>query len=105
LRPPAFAALNTSTAHSAVMSGSLYDDPTSLPPGPSASHTRPSGVTSVGRTPAAASRSAWLVSQFWQYPQWKSDPSIPKVGVSEPGSAWKNGFFSVGSHCRAATYP
>ena len=65
-RPLAFATLNTSTAHSAVMSGSLYDEPTSRAPWRSANRTRPSGVTSVGSTPAAASRSAWLVSQFWQ---------------------------------------
>src|SRR5438105_4516799 len=51
-KPLAFATLNTSTAHSAVMSGSLYDEPTSRAPWRSASRTRPSGVTSVGSTPA-----------------------------------------------------
>jgi hypothetical protein len=56
-------------------------------------------------TPAVSSRSACDVSQFWQYPQWKSQPSIPNVSVSLPGRQWKNGFFSVGSHCSAATYP
>jgi len=47
------------------------------------------------------SRSACEVNQFWQYPQCKSHPSIPKLIANVPGSAWKNGFFSMGSHCNA----
>src|SRR5207302_1786861 len=56
LSPLARATLNTSTAHSAVISGSLYDEPTSLAPWRRASRTRPSGVTSLGSTPAAPPR-------------------------------------------------
>ena len=53
--------------------------------------------------PAPGSRRVCEASQFWQYEQWKSQPSIPKVSVVEPGRKWKNGFFSVGSAWRAAT--
>ncbi len=45
----------------------------------------------------------WEVNQVLQYAQCKSHPSIPKDSASEPGSAWKNGFFSMGSHCSAPT--
>ena len=102
-RPAGRAALNTSTAHSAVISGSLYEDPTMRAPWRTARPTSSSGVTSRGMTPAVSSRSACEVSQFWQYPQWKSQPSMPNVSVSLPGRQWKKGFFSVGSHCKAAT--
>ena len=51
-RPRERASLNTSTAHSAVINGSLYDEPTIRAPSRSASETSASGVTSVGMTPA-----------------------------------------------------
>ena len=35
--------------------------------------------------PASGSRSVCEVSQFWQYEQWKSQPSIPKVSVRGAG--------------------
>src|SRR2546426_704709 len=44
LSPCALATLNTSTAHSAVISGSLYDDPSNLAPCRRASRTKPSGA-------------------------------------------------------------
>jgi hypothetical protein len=62
----------------------------------------------IGRKASTAmsesgSRIACDVTQFWQYGQWKSQPSMPKVSASDPGSTWKKGFFSTGSHCRAPT--
>src|SRR5947207_3494680 len=30
---------------------------------------------------------------------------MPKVSASDPGKTWKNGFFSIGSHASAPTYP
>jgi hypothetical protein len=59
--------------------------------------TNCSAPKNSGSMPALGSRIVCEVSQFWQYEQWKSQPSIPKVSVVEPGRKWKNGFFSVGS--------
>ena len=33
----------------------------------------------------------------------KAPGSMPKESASEPGRAWKKGFFSIGSHCSAPT--
>jgi hypothetical protein len=52
----------------------------------------------MGGATAIGSRSAWDVTQFWQYEQCRSQPSMPKLYASAPGRAWKNGFFSMGSH-------
>src|SRR5256885_5100492 len=67
-RPVGRAALNTSTAHSAVISGSLYEDPTIRAPWRTARPTSSSGVTSRGMTPAGLSPRARAGSQVLPYP-------------------------------------
>src|SRR2546422_4298041 len=95
--PCARAILKISTAHSLVISGSLYVLVTMRAPCSSDRETNCSGVSRWGGAIALGSRTACDVTQFWQYAQWKSQPSIPKLMASDPGSAWKNGFFSTGS--------
>ena len=94
---------NTSTAHSLVISGSLYVLHTIGAPSASARSTMCPAL--IGRTgeSAAGSRSACDVTQFWQYEQCRSQPSIPKLSAPLPGRKWKNGFFSTGSQARPAT--
>src|SRR3990172_7923385 len=86
--PNLAASLNTATAHSDVINGSLYDDPTNFAP-----CLRPSSAICAaeilsGYAPDIAdarSRRACEVTQFWQYGQCRSHPSIPNVSVSELG--------------------
>ena len=85
------------------MSGSLYVETTVGAPHSTASRERPSAVTSRGAATASGSRTDCDVNQFWQYAQCRSQPSIPNESASEPGRAWKKGFFSIGSHWIAPT--
>ena len=39
----------------------------------------------AGGATASGSRSAWDVTQFWQYEQCRSQPSMPKLKASAPG--------------------
>jgi hypothetical protein len=64
--PAARASLKTATAHSLVISGSLYVLTMILPPWRRASRTSSAGVTRIGPTTAAGSRRACEVTQFWQ---------------------------------------
>lgn len=74
-----------------------------LAPVLTARRTKSSGLTIFTGLPAFETLKACEISQFWQYGQCRSHPSIPKVSASVPGKTWKNGFFSIGSDCRAAT--
>jgi hypothetical protein len=38
-----------------------------------------------------------LISQFWQKPQVRLHPAVPKESIAVPGRKWFNGFFSIGS--------
>src|SRR5688572_771814 len=84
-RPCARASLKIATAHSDVMSGSLYVDTTIFAPWRSASCTSDAGVVSCGGAIARGSRNACDVTQFWQYEQCRSQPGIPKLYASAPG--------------------
>ena len=64
LRPFAFAARNTSTAHSEVMSGSLYVETIVGAPLSRASPTSSAAETSRGDPTASGSRIDWDVNQF-----------------------------------------
>jgi hypothetical protein len=79
---------NTDTAHSLVMSGSLYVEVTIRAPLRFAAATISSGVTGSAGAIEALSRRAWEVSQFWQNPQCMSQPSMPNESALAPGSAW-----------------
>ena len=47
-----------------------------------------SGGVEARAATAWSSRRACLVTQFWQYEQWKSQPSMPNERASRPGNAW-----------------
>src|SRR5512133_3236508 len=69
INPAALASLKMPTAHSLVISGSLYEDTTAEAPVRCASSTMPFGVmrrTLPMERSDAGSRSAWEVTQFWQ---------------------------------------
>jgi hypothetical protein len=66
MSPADLASLKTATAHSLVISGSLYVLTRILAPWASASRTRRSGEAGSGGDTALESRNACEVTQFWQ---------------------------------------